>query len=644
MIRLFPYQSDAADAVRACLRAGKRRVIIWLATGAGKTVIASYIVASALAKGTRSLFCAARRELIRQAFAKLLRSGLPYDQIGIVMAGTPARAACLFGDTPEAVIARMEAAGASDKQIDAELWGLFAGRRPQAPVQVASRDTLRNKEIGEFDLIIIDECHGSYSEGYLGILQRHSNAAVIGLTATPYRGDDKNLWDKPAGWSGPLFEEIVQGPTPAELRDMGKLVPVEMFRPPVLVDLSKIGVDKKGEYIPEQVDEAIDKPKIYGDVVRHWLERAGRGCRTVLFASSIKTSKEAARRFAEAGVRVEHVDGGTDIPIRDAAQLRLDRGETEIVCNCDVWTEGWDLPSVECIILLCPTKSLVKYVQKVGRGLRPSPSTGKKRLLILDHAGLIAEHRGGPYAERPLDWGGEVRRRRNTSDEPIGIKTCPAPCCAILPSGTRVCPQCGHVFGSSDEREGPEEEDGDLVEHQDTPLTARRAIWDRLCGERGQRSPGWVHVEYLREVGVKPPKAWKVPLRAEERDENIPEVLEYWRRCYREAVADHRSEGSAKYRFKERWLRWPSKPLLDEQRAYIASLPTLEEQLAKSVAVPVEISRAASLAAAVEALASTPPVPERDPKPENIPGRNRPPVPPRLRPPPSATPLEPWSI
>lgn len=208
VIALRPYQVEAVERVRAAIRAGKRRILLVLATGGGKTVVAAHVVSSAVAKSRRVVFVAHRRELIRQTFAKLVRNGLPPDLVGIVMAGVESRPADLFAHDVSAL-------------RDDELWGALARRRPTAPVQVASIDTLRNRQRPAGDLVIIDEAHRALAKSYRDLTEAYPDAVHLGLTATPYRADGRGL--------GELYEDLVVVASPRLLIEQGFLVAPRVF-------------------------------------------------------------------------------------------------------------------------------------------------------------------------------------------------------------------------------------------------------------------------------------------------------------------------------------------------------------------------------------------------------------------------------
>lgn len=562
MIPLRPYQSEGVARVRARIASGKRRLLFVLPTGGGKTVVASSIVEGAVSKGKRVLFCAHRRELIKQTATKLFRMGLPAESIGVVMAGIPARArGSLFGG-PLDVIARLRAQGLSDLQTDAELWTLFGARRPQALVQVASIDTARGRDLVPPDLLIFDEAHRSLSPSYRALADKYSSAILLGLTATPYRTDGKGL--------GALFDDLVPPVmTARELAAAGYLVAPRMYGAPLeaLPDLSDVK-SSGDDFDADQLSAAMAEPRIITGAVKQWGALA-QGLRTVLFAASIPRSKEAVDAFRAAGVRAEHLDGTMRAEDRDAILARLERGETTLVSNYGVLTEGWDCPPVAVALLLRPTESRALAKQMMGRILRPHAE--KPFAMLLDHALVVMNH-DGPLAEE--DYSLEAPKKKRSAPS-VAIKTCPG-CFALVPATVRTCPEkktdgtpCLFVF-SDPGGGGPEESEAALVPLVDVPMEAKRAFWAELCEQRGRRKPGWVHVEYLKRFGTKAPKHWRVPLHEHEKPENNAEHMQTWREIYMRAAEHGDPPSAAKGRFRFRLNFWPSGAMLDEQREYLA--------------------------------------------------------------------------
>jgi DNA repair protein RadD len=374
------------------------------------TTIAATVIERAAGRNQRALFLAHRRELIGQAYRRLIDFGLPEHDVGVIMASDPRR-------------------------------------RPVARVQVASVDTLRHRAKPRADLVFVDEAHRALASSYRAISEAYPDAIHLGLTATPYRADGKGLGD--------AYDELVVVASPRQLIAEGYLVEPRVFTVPASQrpDLSRVKVSH-GDYAANELAAAVDKQGLVGNIVEHWMTHA-RGVRTVAFAASVEHSQHIAARFREAGVPAEHLDGETPTPERDAILARLERGETLVVSNVNCLAEGWDQPAVKCAILARPTKSTGLYLQQAGRILRP---WNDQRAIILDHAGCAREH-GLPQDDRDFSLEGAKKRAKLATEAPV--RECPV-CCAVVGIGTRVCPECGHELITT--RELPAELDGALVE------------------------------------------------------------------------------------------------------------------------------------------------------------------------------------
>lgn len=491
-MKLRPYQLEAVDRVRRFLRAGVKRVLLVAPTGAGKTVIASHITTCSTDLGNRVLFLAHRRELISQAFRKMIgctcRAGYEHDS--------------LLPD-PEC-----RGDGLSRKMVGVVMAN-DPRRNPAAVVQVASVDTIRNRAKPHADLGIIDEAHRSLARSYGMLFAAYPDAAWIGLTATPYRADNRSL--------GEEYDEVVVVATPRQLIDDGFLVEPLAFTVPAkdLPDLSRVRI-KGGEYDIEELGVAMDDKKLVGDIVDHWRRRA-ENRQTVVFATNVDHSRHIAARFVAAGIPAEHLDANTPTPDRDAILARLERGETRVVTNCDVLSEGWDQPIVKCCILAAPTKSKGKYLQRAGRILRPCRGI---TALILDHAGCVLEH-GLP--QETQDFSDILNPKPKKKVVKSTTKTCPA-CFALLPISTRICgaPKtdgtlCDYEFliAIPDEDADLEEKDGELVEVRPATMEEKRADWDALCQQaiaKGYK-PGWAKHQFKNKYGTWPPNSFPFPER-----------------------------------------------------------------------------------------------------------------------------------
>lgn len=387
-ITLRPYQNQAVADARAAIRSGRRRLLLRAPTGAGKTLVACAIIKSAVERGSRVIFVAHRKELIDQASRKLDQFGIDH---GVIMASH---------------------------------WR----KRPQEQVQVASIQTLARRELPQADLVIIDEAHLSLAKSYLDVLEALPRAVVLGLTATPIRADGKPL--------GAVYRDIVSVSDVAQLIRAGFLVRPRHYAPE-RPDLTKIGL-KGADYDERELSVAVDKPDLVGNIVKHWGTIAG-GRTTAVFAVNIAHSKHIVAQFLGAGIRAEHVDGTTPRHQRDAILARFASGETTVVSNVGVFTEGYDNPRISAVILARPTLSLALYLQMAGRGLRPDDH--KADCIILDHAGCCHAH---GFIDDAREWSLEGKKKRSATKREAPVTVC-GNCFASFPANRRECPECGHV-------------------------------------------------------------------------------------------------------------------------------------------------------------------------------------------------------
>jgi superfamily II DNA or RNA helicase len=262
-----------------------------------------------------------------------------------------------------------------------------------------------------------------------------------------------------------------------------------------------------GDY--KQDDAATAMAPLMGDIVETWLARAG-GRRTAVFCMTVEHSVSLRALFAEAGVQAEHVDGGTPLDQRAATLTRFASGDTQVLCNVQVASIGFDLPALDCIVLARPTKSLVLYLQMIGRGLRPAP--GKTDCLILDHSGTV--HRlGFAIDERhwSLDGHADLAATKAAREAANGTDvTCPA--CSCVYSGGRVCPECGHYIAAKGKM--IRTLDGDLVEvgsHLSRNDATKLQFYLELKGygiNRGHK-PGAAAMKYREMHGMYPLRSWE---------------------------------------------------------------------------------------------------------------------------------------
>jgi superfamily II DNA or RNA helicase len=476
MTQLRPYQEDVIAKLDAAIASGKRRLIIPCPTGGGKTVIAGAVIRSTVDTGRKVLVLAHTREIIKQTSQKLFDVTVAH---GIIQAG-------------------------------------FA-TRPGEPVQVASVQTLwtravrgKRMELPPADVLIIDECHHCPARTYRRIIDAYPEVVLIGLTATPCRGDGRGL--------GGIFDAIVECPQVGELIAQKYLVKTRVYAP-VDPDLSGIAT-RTGDYIEEQLAERMDRANLVGDIISHW-HRYGERRKTVCFAVSVAHSLHIRDEFAKSGVRAEHVDGRMPKPDRDAVLARLAAGETQVVTNCMVLTEGWDMPQVSCCILARPTKKMGLYRQMVGRVLRPAP--GKCDAIVLDHSGAVFRH---GFVEDRVDWTLEPNNRAESPTHAArlnsGYSSRLLECrqCGSIRVAGEACRHCGFLPQQTPRAVVFKDGDLALVDRRrriaESILDpAERIRWHGMltyiAAERGYRA-GWVAHKFKERFGLWPPVRTVVPI------------------------------------------------------------------------------------------------------------------------------------
>lgn len=414
----------AVTNLRSEYSAGRRAPLLVAPTGAGKTIILSAVAYGSQARGKRTLIVAHRRELIRQASAKLTETGVPH---GIIAPGfTPSREMTQVGS--------IQTVG---KRLD---------------------------KMPPFDLIVVDEAHHSIAGQYKQLIDSQPQAKLLGVTATPERLDGKGLGVSCGG----CFDSLVMGPAIGDLIEQEFLVPSRVFAPAEAPDLSSIRT-KMGDYDTAGLLSAVDTPTLTGDALAHYTRHAS-GLPAIAFCITVQHARNVAAMFREAGWRAVCAHGGMPPAARDAAIRGLATGAVQVLTTCDLISEGLDVPSVGAVILLRPTKSLGLYTQQVGRGLRPA--AGKKHLIVLDHAGNTLLH-GLP--DTPRQWSLDGRAKKQP---PASVRQC-TKCFAMYPPQP-VCPECGHCeVSASDDGPGAARElqqiDGDLAEVDQDRISYVRA-------------------------------------------------------------------------------------------------------------------------------------------------------------------------
>jgi superfamily II DNA or RNA helicase len=472
--QLRQYQVEAIQQCRQQLAIGKNKICLVAPTGSGKTIIAGEIIRLTEARDKRVLVLAHTREIIGQTSGKLRSFDIPH---GI---------------------------------LAAELT-----RGAYHHVQVASVQTywsrvVRRKcmERPPADLIIIDECHHVRARTWREIIQSYPGVPLIGLTATPCRGDGRGL--------GEVFDTLVECPQVPDLIRLGHLVPTKTYAPPP-PDLRGIKM-QAGDYVVDQLGERMNDDGLIGDILTNCFKRA-EGLKTICFAVNVAHSQHIAAEFVRAGIAAEHVDGSTPTQQRDHILKRLASGMTTVVSNCMVLTEGFDLPDLECMVLARPTRQMGLYRQMVGRGVRPAD--GKQHLVVLDHSGAIYTH--GPVEDivewtlyrdrRAVNKHHDNRQRRDT-DGSYHSRIIDCRGCGAKRITGHDCMHCGYF-----PQKPPQAivfDDADLVlydavsrrSHASDYTAEEIAEWHGMLAwierERGYKS-GWVGFKFKEKFGDWPP-------------------------------------------------------------------------------------------------------------------------------------------
>ena len=401
-MNLRPYQQQLVTDIRLQYQLGHRSVLAVLPTGGGKTVCFSYIAQAAARKGNRVLVLVHRQELLDQASRAM--------------------------PVPHGIIAANRAMDLSHA------------------VQVASVQTVARRlhllPRDFFQLIVVDEAHHTSAGTWARVIQHFHSAKLLGVTATPIRGDGRGL--------GEHYQVMVEGPTAQQLTDEGYLAPAKVLAPP---GFDSAGLRKKmGDFDTKQAEQRVGT--IMGDCVGHYRKHLS-GQTAIAFCCSVAHAEAVAHLFQSVGIAAASIDGTMDTSTRRELLADLGTGKLKILTSCALIGEGVDVPSVGGCILLRPTASVGLHLQMIGRCLRPQDG---KRAVVLDHVGNTLRL-GHHLEERNWSLDGVTKRDR---EQAPSVKVCPR-CFATSPSTAQVCGDCGHEFAPPERRE-LKQVDGELVE------------------------------------------------------------------------------------------------------------------------------------------------------------------------------------
>ncbi|WP_441327400.1 DEAD/DEAH box helicase [Lactobacillus sp.] len=401
MYDLRPYQNDLIKRITKSMQTGHHHIIVQSPPRTGKTVVMAEIARRTTAKNNRVMFIIHRKEVLEQAKATFKKQNV----------------------NPK--LATM---------------GL---------VQTLCR---RVDKLPEPQLILIDEGHHALAASYQKILNKFENAYVLFFTATPRRTGQRQLDE--------VADDIIIGQSIHELTDKGFLAPFRYFQPPNDFDAKLLKRNSTGDYSNKSMDEAMSS-KIYGHIVKQY-KRIANGMQAVVYTYSIDSAKRVAKEFNDEGITAKEVDGNTPIVERDAVVSDFRNQKLKILVNVNLFTEGVDLPNVDCVIMARPTTSLALYLQFSMRCLNPRPN---KTAIIIDHANNVQKF---GYPDDDRDWKQAVisgtKSVPKTNDEPtMAIITCDY-CFAVVKTSEVKdgrCPLCGNEIKIHQEKEVT---DVDLVE------------------------------------------------------------------------------------------------------------------------------------------------------------------------------------
>ena len=341
-----------------------------LGCGGGKSVIQADIARSATSKGNRVLFLVHRRELCQQIKNTFISQGVDMNLCSVSM------------------------------------------------IQTVSRNIAK---IPEPALIITDEAHHSTASTYCKIYKQFPNALKLGFTATPIRLNSGGLGD--------VYDDLITSVSTKWLIKNQYLSPYKYYSVK-LADTSHLHT-KAGEFKADELACLMQNKFIYGETVAQW-EKLAKNKKTIVYCASVEASKMTAEEFSNAGYTSISLDGKTPKIERQAAMERFRSGDVKILCNCDLFGEGLDVPDCECVVLLRPTQSLTLYIKQSMRSMRYMPD---KTAIIIDHVGNCYLH-GLPDDDRK--W---TLEPTNKQENIVKIRECPN-CYAVYPPALKKCPYC----------------------------------------------------------------------------------------------------------------------------------------------------------------------------------------------------------
>ena len=375
-LNLRDYQEELVDGIKQSMSSGNHSIIVQSPPRSGKTVVMAHIAKSATDKNNKVLFFSHRKEINEQVYKTFENNEVNMDLVTI-------------GGVQSLV-----------RKLD---------------------------KLDEPTIILIDEAHHSKASSYKKIIDYFPNAYKLLFTGTPVRLDGSGFDD--------IADDLILGKSVKWLQEHGRIAPFKYYAPQ-LIDVSRLK-KRAGEFTKQSVDETM-KTVIYGDVIKHY-EKLAKGKQAIVYTHSVEASENVSKAFNDAGYDSMAVSGKTPKEERETAMRAFRNGDLKIMVNCELFTEGIDLPNVDVCIMLRPTQSLSLYLQFAMRALNPREG---KTAIIIDHVGNV-ERFGLPNQDREWSLQGIVKKKQTAKIGEPTVRVCEM-CFATFWSKERICPECGY--------------------------------------------------------------------------------------------------------------------------------------------------------------------------------------------------------
>lgn len=454
--------------------------MMYAPVGFGKTAIAALIASGFISRNMRIMFVAPYTVLLDQTANRFIEYGLPAEEIGYIWRDHPAY-------------------------------------DPSRLIQIASADTLIRRDFPEnIDLLIIDEAHLKRKKilEIIDHLTTNTDVKVIGLSGTPF-----------SAWLGTYYQKLIKPTTMKELIAIGALSKYEFYAPshPDMSDVkTSVQAGYGRDYNETQSGEVMSDPTLVGDIVKNWLEN-GEDRPTICFCVNVAHANYVTIEFSRAGVMVEVMTASTPHEERQLTISRFEQGITKIIINVGVLVAGFD-SDVRCIIFARPTKSEIRWIQILGRGLRPAP--GKDHCIIFDHTGTVHQM-GYPddieydYLPASSDGMEDAPARVARTEQPERLPKECTQCHYVKPVGIYICPKCGFKPIAGEDIDTDKTRSLKKVKQAKEVITTavKQAWWSQILYYQRTRSAqgkpvsdGWCSHVYKKKFDVWPNGLHRTPM------------------------------------------------------------------------------------------------------------------------------------